>query len=107
MMRRTARPIASSHIRPAPSPDQIPDVVAAEGEEVSYTWGSETLCPVRYNACTVGPFTVTTRVRKGESAAQALARARDELAPFVAEELDRKVREHYEVALDLKTKFGR
>ena len=43
---------------------------------MSVTLGSETFSPVKYNTFSVGPITVRVKVRQGEGAADAYARAR-------------------------------
>lgn len=47
-----------------------------DGDEVSWTAGKETFCPVKFHAFDVGPVTVTSRVRPGETTGAALARVR-------------------------------
>ena len=46
------------------------------GDELGVTLGAETFRPVKYNAFSVGPISVRVRVRQGEKAADAYARAR-------------------------------
>lgn len=46
------------------------------GDEVAFTVGREGFTPVKFHTFEVGPFTVTTKVREGETGAEAVARAR-------------------------------
>jgi hypothetical protein len=55
------------------------------GTEIVATWGEETFSPVQYNTVRVGPFTMKTYVRLGETIAQAFARANAELAQVAAQ----------------------
>jgi hypothetical protein len=69
------------------------DTDAATGETVSYTWGEEKITPVRgeFSTCTVGAFTSTTKVRPGETRADALARLAAEVSEFAETERTRKL----------------
>lgn len=53
------------------------------GEEVTVTYGEQVFSPVQYNSFRVGPMTTTTRVRPGETRADAARRAFDELSAAV------------------------
>ena len=56
-------------------PDEDTRLVA--GDEVTWTAGKETFCPIKFHVFEVGPVTASTRVRPGESAADALTRVRE------------------------------
>ncbi len=45
-----------------------------EGDKVTYTMGQESFAPVSYNSFTVGPFSATTTIRKGETGEDAYYR---------------------------------
>lgn len=45
------------------------------GDKFTFTKGAETFCPVPYNSFTVGPFSTTVTVRKGESMEEVYVRA--------------------------------
>lgn len=57
--------------------------VSSEGEVVEVTWGEENFSPVQYNGFRVGPFKVATRVRPGETIAQAMQRVHREIDQHV------------------------
>lgn len=44
-------------------------------DEIRWTAGKETFCPVKFHAFDVGPVTVTVRLRSGETARAAIERA--------------------------------
>lgn len=48
-------------------------------EFVNVTWAEKTFCPVAFNPYKVGPFSASTRVRKGETIAQAMERLHTEI----------------------------
>jgi hypothetical protein len=48
---------------------------AGEGDTIRVTWGPEKFAPVAYHTLDVGPFVFETRIRKGESEAEAFQRA--------------------------------
>lgn len=48
-------------------------------ETVTITWGEETYAPIPYNTFRVGPITITSNVRPGETYAQAVSRVHLEL----------------------------
>lgn len=45
------------------------------GDEVTAIWATEKFAPVQFHSFDVGPFIVRTKVRAGETGAQAFARA--------------------------------
>lgn len=58
---------------------------AAAGDEVvEVTWGEELFQPVQFNSFRVGPFKVTTRVRKGETIPGAIERVHREITAAAA-----------------------
>jgi hypothetical protein len=63
---------------------------SAEGDEVRVVWGNELFSPKQFHTFTVGPFELTTKVRRGETPAQAMARATAQLAEFAQAEHERK-----------------
>ena len=68
-------PEAAVQSKPGEVPS-APDSWLDDGDEVSWTAGRETFCPVKFHSFEVGPVTVTTRVRPRESAKEAIARAK-------------------------------
>ena len=44
-------------------------------DTVTATFGAQTMCPVPYHSMTLGPFSMTTEVRPGETPEAALERA--------------------------------
>ena len=56
---------------------------AAGGDLVEVTWGEQSFQPIPFNGIRVGPFKVATRVRKGETVAQAVARVHREMSAAV------------------------
>lgn len=67
---------------------------AREGDRVSYTWGSETIQAVEYNACGIGPFSLEVIVQEFETHAQAYERARAACERMARDEFTRKVQAH-------------
>lgn len=66
----------------APAGGAVPDrssrelgSVSVEGDEVTVCYGTDTYRPVEYNSFQHGPFFVKTKVRAGETTADAAARA--------------------------------
>ena len=51
-------------------------------ERVSVTWGPFKLSPLKYQTLDVGPYTVSTDVRPGESTEDAMGRALEAAARF-------------------------
>lgn len=85
-----------------PMPDiKVPDRSSIDpsggdvGETVSAAWGEEKFTPVKnsYSVCTVGPFVGATKVRPGETRAQATLRVLEELREVARVERDRKLKE--------------
>lgn len=75
-----------------PPPPRISESYgSADGDEVRVVWGSELFSPRQFHTFTVGPFELTTRVRAGETPAQAMERANAQLAAFAKSEYDRKL----------------
>lgn len=73
----------SARFTPPSAPSQLGD----EGEEVTCTKGEEMYGkPGQFSTYRVGPFSGTTRVRPGETRAQARRRLMDELNAFADEE---------------------
>lgn len=70
----------------APWPADAADV----GEEVTVTWGEETIQLAPFCTFHVGPFSATTRIRPGESRAAAIVRAHAQLIEFAEQERRRK-----------------
>lgn len=64
------------------------------GDQVTYSWGPETHCPVQWHSVTVGPFSATVTVCEGEAGHDAVARVKRVVARMVDEELERRIREH-------------
>jgi hypothetical protein len=52
-----------------------PDVTAEDGGSIEVTCGRETFFPIKFNGFDVGPVTVRTQVRAGETAREAYSRA--------------------------------
>jgi hypothetical protein len=77
----------------APAPADAKDVAAAFAEvavldcpeTVTVTWGEEAFSPVQYQSFRVGPFSMTGKVRPGESATDASKRLYTELNTFAIE----------------------
>ncbi len=46
-----------------------------EGDQITVVFGEEKVCPRQYHVLTLGPFTCTTTVKKGETREQAIERA--------------------------------
>ena len=67
-----------------------------DGDEVSWTAGKETFCPVKFHGFEVGPVTVTTRVRPRETAADAIARAKAVATAAWEAEFEEKLKLHLE-----------
>jgi len=44
-------------------------------DEVTVNWGAEKISPIQYNTMDIGPFSMRTKVRPGETAEEAMARA--------------------------------
>jgi hypothetical protein len=62
----------------APGIDRIMKDIIDErdaGDLVSVTWGAEKFSPVQYHTFDLGPFSYTTKVRPGETPAEAAQRA--------------------------------
>lgn len=57
------------------------------GDKLTFTIGAETYAPVPYNTFTVGPFSATVTVRKGEDLAETYMRAYRFLATVFEAEL--------------------
>lgn len=51
-------------------------------ETVTVTWGEEVISPVQYQSFRVGPFTMTTKIKEGESTVDAMHRAYAALEQF-------------------------
>jgi superfamily II DNA or RNA helicase len=68
----TGRPVMTNNPHPI---GVATEHTSAEGEEVTATWGEELFTPRQFNSFRVGPFTYTTKVRRGESVEQAYSRA--------------------------------
>jgi len=64
------------------------------GDEVSVTIGRELYSPIRYQTFEVGPYTVVTKVRPGETAREAFARARAVAQEAWDQEFEEKVGQH-------------
>jgi hypothetical protein len=67
-----------------------------DGDQVTWTVGKETFCPVKFHAFEVGPISVTTRVRPREATGAALARARAVANVAWNEEYEEKLAGHLE-----------
>lgn len=57
-----------------------------EGDTITVTWAEERYSPVQYQSFGVGPFTLTGKVRAGETRGDALRRLSNELFAFAVEE---------------------
>jgi hypothetical protein len=49
---------------------------------VTVTWGEQLIAPIQFNNFKIGPFSMTTEIRPGESEEQAMARAYAACAAF-------------------------
>lgn len=78
----------------------------SEGDEVGYTMGAETFSPIKGNAFTVGPFSAKTRVRNGERAADAIARAAAVCGAAFQSAYELQLREHVARVNDHLAEFG-
>ncbi len=66
-----------------------------EGTPVEVTWGGELFQPLQYHGLNVGPFKVTTLVRKGETIPQAIHRVHQQIGRHVrATLLPEKLKEY-------------
>jgi len=65
-------------------------------QSVTVTLGKELFCPVQYYSFEVGPYSLTTQIREGETVEEACARARKRLEVVQAEDFELKVRGHLE-----------
>lgn len=72
------------------------------GAEVTVTWGKEYFQLIQFNGFDVGPISLTTRVREGETVGQAVARAAAALETAAQAEYQRKSRGHVARLRDLK-----
>jgi len=68
-----------------------PDVTADDGGAIEVACGKETFFPIKYNGFDVGPVTVRTQIRAGETARQACARAAAAARVMFASEFDLKL----------------
>jgi hypothetical protein len=59
-------------------------------DDVTVTWGEEVYSPVQYNSFRLGPYSMTTAVRPGETRAQAFERAYDDLERLAAASFAKK-----------------
>ena len=62
-----------------------------EGEPIDVTWGREHVQPVQYNGMDIGPFSMTTKIRKGETPVSAAARAMLQLDAIAQNEFKTKL----------------
>ena len=72
----------------------IPDDMVYQS--VTVTLGKELFCPVQYYSFEVGPYSITTQVREGETVEEACTRARKRLEAVQAEDFELKLRGHLE-----------
>jgi hypothetical protein len=63
-------------------------------EELTVTWGREHVQAVQFCGFDVGPFSLTVRLRDGESVESAYERAQARLSKVAEVEFSRKLREH-------------
>jgi hypothetical protein len=65
-------------------------------ESFAVTMGSETFSPISYNSFTVGPFSLTVRIMRGESFEGAFDTAMEKLEALFKREYETKLAEHLE-----------
>ena len=62
----------------------------SEGDTITLTFGGELYAPVQYNNWTLGPFTMGTTIRKGETEDDAIERLQTALNKHAKAEYERK-----------------
>lgn len=62
-------------------------------EYVEVTWGEESYSPIPFQTFRVGPFSMRTKVKAGETPEQAMERAMVALGKFAASNYKAKLRE--------------
>lgn len=78
-------------------------------DQVTVTWGEQTISPVSFNTFKIGPFSMTTDVQPDETVEDAMGRAYAALETFARSTYQRKLaafREAYRAAT-ATTKGGR
>jgi ribosomal protein L37AE/L43A len=81
-----------------PAPTKPVEIVhhTPDGDRVVVHYGPELFSPKQFNNFTVGPFQIETTVRSGETTAQAMQRASDDLHRFASLEYKRKSNDYIE-----------
>jgi hypothetical protein len=74
------------------APSSRNEPIDAYADTVTVTFGKETFCPVRDNFFGFGEFTMTTKVRPGETPLEAMRRLQSDLDIFAEEEFKRKLK---------------
>lgn len=69
---------------------ETPESSLSPGDTVTVTWGAEKYAPIQYHNFDVGPFATTTTIRDGETAEEAIDRAKTFLGTVAREEFDKK-----------------
>lgn len=67
-----------------------------EGDEVTVGWGVEKYAPIRYQSFDLGPFSIKTKVRAGETGQDAFGRAQAMLKQFSTQAFEEQLRLHLE-----------
>lgn len=79
-------------------PYEVPHVAVAgvlpsDQQSVTFVWGEEKITPIKgsFSMCSVGPFSMTSNVRHGETPAQAYSRVAREVEQMAEQQRDRKL----------------
>lgn len=76
------------------------------GTELLVTIGVQTFFPIQFNGFAVGPFSLTVRIRDGESIAKAYARARAQLEELFETEYQIQSNSFRDRVRDARSKTG-
>lgn len=64
------------------------------GDEITITFGAQKYAPIQYQSFDIGPFTVRTVRRPGETFAEVYARVAPELRAMAEQEFKERLAEH-------------
>ena len=68
----------------------LEEVIENAGDRITITYGKEIYSPVSYNTYEVGPFSIETTVRQGETYEQAFERGYNQLIAIAARAFEHK-----------------
>ena len=78
---------------PPPGSQAAAGMFPVEPQTVSYCWAEEKITPIKgsFSTCSVGPFSMTTNVRRGETPSQAYQWIAAEVTAMAEQERERKL----------------